>query len=286
MKMRSLLVALSLAFGTAASAQAQVSVNIGFPGVNVGINMARYPEFVRIPGLPAYYAPSVQSNFFFYDGLFWVYRSDMWYSSSWYNGPWQSVEPEYVPVYVLRIPVRYYKQPPRYFRGWRADAPPRWGQYWGNDWERQRPEWNSKDRRAAPAPAPLPTYQRQYRGDAYPRAVEQQHAIRAENYRYQPRERVTQEQFQSRGNGESRRPDAPRPAPDRSGPPAGNAEPVEPRQPSPMQQRQAPPAERTDAPRRAPEPAGRADEPGRDSRGRGGDSHGKENNNEERGRGR
>lgn len=120
----------------------------------------------------------------------------------------------------------------------------------------------------------------------YPRAVEQQHAIRAENYRYQPRERVTQEQFQSRGNGDGRRPNVLHEAPDRSGPPARNAEPIEQRQPSPMQQRQAPPAGRMEAPRRGPEPAIRADEPGRDNRGRGGDSHGGENNNEERGRGR
>jgi hypothetical protein len=42
----------------------------------------------------------------------------------------------------------------------------------------------------------LPTYQRQYSGDRYPSAVEQQHSIRSEKYRYQPREPVTQQHYQ------------------------------------------------------------------------------------------
>jgi hypothetical protein len=28
-----------------------------------------------VPGLPVYYAPSVNSNFFFYDGMYWVYAA-------------------------------------------------------------------------------------------------------------------------------------------------------------------------------------------------------------------
>ena len=287
MKMRPLIVALSLLLGTAASVHAQVSVEIGFPGVNIGINMAHYPEFVRVPGLPVYYAPRVKSNFFFYDGLYWVYRSDVWYSSSWYDGPWQLVEPEYVPLYVLRVPVRYYRLPPRHFGGWRADAPPRWGQYWGRDWERERPGWNVWDRRAVPAAAPLPTYQRQYRGDAYPRAVEQQHEIRAKNYRYQPRERVTQEQFQSRGH-DDRRPESPRQAPDRSEPPQRSSPALQQR---PMPQGEPPEQRRraVEPPARGPGPASRTDDHGRENQSRenrGEGNRGRENDNEERGRGR
>jgi hypothetical protein len=233
-KMRPLIVALSLALGTVAAAHAEVNVSINLPGPSIGITLFSYPDLVRVPGTPVYYAPGLTSNFFFYDGLFWVFRSDMWFSSSWYNGPWQTVEPDWIPLYVLRVPVRYYRQPPGYFRGWRDDAPPRWGQHWGHDWERQRAGWDVWDRRSVPAPAPLPVYQRQYRGDNYPRAVEQQHSIRAENYRYQPRERVTQEQFQHQGSHD-RRPDTQREAPDRREFPSRN--------PSSMQQRQAPQAE-------------------------------------------
>ena len=171
-------------------------VGIGYPGVNIGINFSTYPDLVRIPGYPVYYDPRVDSNYFFYDGLYWVFQSDNWYASSWYNGPWQLVAPEYVPVYVLRIPVRYYRSPPPYFRGWHADAPPRWGEHWGRDWEQRRSGWDQWDRRSTPRPAPLPSYQRRFFGDSYPRVPEVQHSIESKRYRYQPREPATQRYYQ------------------------------------------------------------------------------------------
>ncbi len=109
-----------------AGAQVSVGIGIGLPGLNIGINFPSYPQLVRVPGYPVYYAPHLKSNYFFYDGMYWVYQGDNWYASSWYNGPWGIVAPEVVPAYVLRVPVRYYRQPPVYFRGWRRDAAPRW----------------------------------------------------------------------------------------------------------------------------------------------------------------
>jgi hypothetical protein len=182
-----------------------VAVGIGYPGVNIGINFSTYPDLVRIPGYPVYYAPRVDSNYFFYDGLYWVLQGDNWYVSSWYNGPWDTVGYYDVPAYVLSVPVRYYRQPPPYFRGWHADAPPRWGDHWGRDWEQRRSGWDRWDRGSAPAPAPLPTYQRNYSGDRYPRAVEQQHTIQSEYYRYQPREPVAQQYYQPRVQQEQQR---------------------------------------------------------------------------------
>lgn len=176
-------------------AAAQVSIGIGLPGVNIGINLGSYPELVPVPGYPVYYAPRLSSNYFFYDGLYWVYDEDNWYSSSWYNGPWWLVAPEVVPVYILRVPVRYYRHPPPYFRGWRSDAPPRWGQHWGHEWEQRRSGWDRWDRASAPARAPLPVYQRQYSGDRYPR-VEQQQALHTENYRHRPRDAVVRQHYQ------------------------------------------------------------------------------------------
>jgi hypothetical protein len=199
--MRYLLVAASLLLGSLTSAQAQFSVSIATPSVNIGINMPVYPELVPVPGYPVYYAPRASANYFFYDGAYWVYAGDnSWYASSWYNGPWHLVGPEYVPLYVLRVPVRYYRVPPPYFHGWRPDAPPRWGQHWGRDWEERRRGWNHWDRSSVPRPAPLPAYQRAYAGDRYPVAPEHQHSIRAENYRYQPREEVTRQHFVQPGN--------------------------------------------------------------------------------------
>ena len=198
--MRYLLVVSSLLLGSVTSAHAQVSVSVGLPSVNIGVNVPVYPELVQVPGYPVYYAPRASTNYFFYDGAYWVYSGDNWYASSWYNGPWRPVAPDYVPLYVLRVPVRYYRSPPPYFRGWRGDAPPRWGEHWGRDWEHNRHGWDRWDRRSAPRPAPLPAYQRAYAGDRYPVAPEHQHSIRSEHYRYQPREEVTREHFVPPGN--------------------------------------------------------------------------------------
>ena len=186
--MRYVIPLLGALFLSTTPAIAQVSIGIGLPGVSIGVNFPVYPQLVRIPGYPVYYAPQVGSNFFFYDGMYWLYQGDNWYASSWYNGPWEFVGPQAVPLYVLRIPVRYYRAPPAYFRGWQRDAPPRWGDHWGNDWAQQRSGWDRWNRGSAPAPAPLPTYQRQYAGDRYPHQVEQQRNIHNENYRYQPRD--------------------------------------------------------------------------------------------------
>lgn len=186
--MRRLLVAAALALSLVPAARAQVSVSIG-------INVPAYPQLVPIPGYPVYWDPRAPANYFFYDGLFWVFVGDNWYASEWYDGPWRLVLPEYVPVYVLRVPVRYYRHPPPYFRRWPGNAPPHWGEHWGPQWERQRGGWNRWDRHAVPAPAPLPQYQRQYRGDRYPRAIEQQQSIRQNHYGYQPREPVVRQQF-------------------------------------------------------------------------------------------
>jgi hypothetical protein len=196
--MRNLLIVLSVLLLPVSAARAEVSVGIGIsvPGVSIGINMPAYPRLVRVPDYPVYYDPQADFNFFFYDGMYWVFQDDGWYVSSWYNGPWQLVEPEYVPVYVLRIPVRYYRRPPPFFRGWHADAPPRWGEHWGRDWEQRRSGWDQRDRRSTQRPAPLPSYQRRFFGDSYPRVPEVQHSIESKKYRYQPREPSTQRYYQ------------------------------------------------------------------------------------------
>jgi len=193
--MRYLIIVLWMLVWQVPAAMAQVSIGIGLPGVNIGINLPLFPDLVQVPDYPVYYAPQMNSNYFFYDGMYWVYQGDNWYASSWYNGPWGLVTREVVPLYVLRIPVRYYRDPPGYFRGWRPDAPPRWGEHWGNDWEQRRSGWDRWDRRSAPAPAPLPVYQRQYSGDRYPHA-EQQEALHRDHYRYQPREAVVRQRYQ------------------------------------------------------------------------------------------
>jgi len=243
-----LLIASSMLLCPITSAHAQIRVD-----VDIGINVPTYPELVLVPDYPVYYDPRANSNYFFYDGLYWVYQGDEWYASSWYNGPWQLTEPEYVPLFVLRVPVRYYRQPPVYFRSWSADAPPRWGEHWGRGWEERRGGWDRWDRRSAPPAAPLPVYQRQYSGERYPRATEQQHSIRSENYRYQPHEAVTQQQFERHAPPASSRTEPQRqaPVPQRSSTQEERAQPNQqrqqphPMQPQPVQQAQPSPPHQT-----------------------------------------
>jgi hypothetical protein len=178
------------------SASAQVSVNIGLPGVSIGISQPSYPDLVPVPGYPVYYDPQADSNYFFYDGMYWVYQQDNWYASTWYNGPWGLVTPEEVPLFILRVPVSYYRRPPSYFGGWAANAPPRWGDHWGNEWQTRRSGWDNWNHNAVPAPAPLPTYQRQYSGTRYPVAAQQQ-VLQTQNYKYQPKDAVVQQRYQA-----------------------------------------------------------------------------------------
>ena len=193
------LIALCLVLLSATAAPAQISIGIGLPNVSIGINIPLYPDLVPVPGYPVYYAPQVAANYFFYDGMYWIFHSDNWYASSWYNGPWGLVSPAYVPVFILRIPVRYYVRPPAYFRGWRYDAPPQWGRHWGPNWEQRRRGWDRWNRAYVPARAPLPVYQRQYKGDRYPR-FEQQQSLQRQQYRHQPRNekvrRIYQQQIE------------------------------------------------------------------------------------------
>src|SRR5665647_3374880 len=86
LKIRHVFIVLGMLLCSAASAAVQVSI---------GINLPVYPELVVVPGYPVYYAPQLQENYFFYDGMYWVYQDDNWYESSWYNGPWWLVCPLY-----------------------------------------------------------------------------------------------------------------------------------------------------------------------------------------------
>ncbi len=163
---------------------------------SIGLRLNDFPDLRVVPGYPVYYAPRLDANYFFYDGMYWVYRDDNWYSSAWYDGPWWGTSREEVPLYVLRIPVRYYRQPPEYFRGWKADAPPHWGDHWGRAWEHSRTGWDQWNHSAAPAPAPLPTYQKKYSGDRYPRQVDRQRELQEHDYRYDPRDPVVRKHYQ------------------------------------------------------------------------------------------
>src|SRR5581483_9608267 len=172
--------------GTTATAQAQVG--------RIGVDIAAFPRMVAVPGYPVYYAPDVRANYFFYDGLFWVFNVDdgYWYSSSWYNGPWVVVEPDFVPQPILVVPYRYYHVRPAYWGGWAYDRPPRWDIYWGPRWVEHHHNWNHWDRNRRWTAAPLPVFQRDYPRNRYP-APAQQVTIYKQRYNYKPRDVVVRE---------------------------------------------------------------------------------------------
>jgi hypothetical protein len=193
---KSILLSICLCLCGATPAVAEVSVAVRTPNVSIGVNVPVYPDLVRVPNYPVYYAPQMNSNYFFYDSVYWVYQDDRWYASSWYNGPWEYVDPFYVPAYVLRVPVRYYRRPPPYFHGWHADAPPHWDEHWGSQWSQRRDGWDRWQHSSHPAPAPLPSYQRHYAGDRYPNP-EVQHELRNQHYTYQPHDEYVRSRVQS-----------------------------------------------------------------------------------------
>ena len=197
-KIRIGLVVACMVLCAATYAPAQVSIGIGAPGVSIGINVPLYPQLVPVPGYPVYYAPNVNANYFFYDGMYWALQYGNWYASTWYNGPWAYVNPVAVPAFILRIPVRYYRAPPVYFRGWQPNAAPHWGQYWGHGWEQQRRGWDTWNRGNVPARAPLPYYQRSYRGNSYP-GVDRQPTIRNRYYHYQPHNTMIRRHYEGQG---------------------------------------------------------------------------------------
>ncbi|MEO8331814.1 MAG: hypothetical protein ABI479_05230, partial [Gallionella sp.] len=74
--MRNLLIVLSMLLFPVTAAHAEVNIGIGIsaPGVSIGINLPAYPRLVRVPGYPVYYDPRIEYNYFFYDGLYWVFQ--------------------------------------------------------------------------------------------------------------------------------------------------------------------------------------------------------------------
>ncbi len=171
---------------TAAWGQVSVGVEVAVPGLSLGITIPAYPSLVPIPGYPVYYAPRLGVNLFFYEGMYWLFAQDNWYYSSWYDGPWYLAQPAFVPDFILRIPILYYRRPPPYFLRWNREGPPRWGEHWGRAWQDRRRGWDRWNRAAVPPRAPLPSYQHRYPRGRYPGLGEQRN-LENRYYPFRPR---------------------------------------------------------------------------------------------------
>jgi hypothetical protein len=115
--------------------------------VDIGINLPAPPSLIVVPGTPVYYAPRAPANVFLYGHQYYAFTNGGWYVGPNWNGPWVVVEPAFVPVPVLRVPVRYYPVPPPQWRGWVRTAPPRWEAHYGRSWRESGPErdWREKE---------------------------------------------------------------------------------------------------------------------------------------------
>lgn len=117
--------------------------------VDVGINLPAPPSLIVVPGTPVYYAPRAPANVFLYGHQYYAFTNGGWYVGPNWNGPWVVVEPAFVPLPVLRVPVRYYPAPPPQWRGWARAAPPRWDAHYGRSWRESSSErdWREKEER-------------------------------------------------------------------------------------------------------------------------------------------
>ena len=171
-----------------------MSIGIGLPNVSIGINLPLFPELVPVPGYPVYYAPRLDANYFFYDGMYWVYQNDNWYASSWYNGPWGLVDPEYVPLYILRIPVRYYRQPPSIFAGGSRMRRPAGASTGAMNGSSAGADGTGGTAALLRRPPRCPSTSGSIQETGIPE-VEQQQTLRSQHYRYQPRDTVVRQHF-------------------------------------------------------------------------------------------
>jgi len=106
------------------------------PSVTIGINLPAPPSMVIVPDTPVMYAPGVAANYFFYDGRYYLFTQGGWHVARTHRGPWAVVAPAYVPLPLLRVPVRYYQTPPPQWKHARRDAPPGWNAEWGHEWKK------------------------------------------------------------------------------------------------------------------------------------------------------
>ncbi|MFH1029253.1 MAG: hypothetical protein V1791_14730 [Pseudomonadota bacterium] len=102
-----------------------VGLNIGLPWVVAPAPVYAYPdntyepvvtevapEFVLPPELGFYVAVGVPYDLFYYNNSYYVNRGNIWYNSSYYNGPWSQVYYSDIPYLFNRYPferIRHYR---------------------------------------------------------------------------------------------------------------------------------------------------------------------------------
>lgn len=88
---------------TPAAAEVNVNINVSGPPV-----IASEPvHMVMVPKTSVYFVPDPGMDIFYYQGAWWSYRGNVWYSAGAYNGPWVVVKTKRVPRAVVAMPPNY-----------------------------------------------------------------------------------------------------------------------------------------------------------------------------------
>ncbi len=95
---------------SSARAEVNVNVNLGIPLPSIVI--AEPPEFILPSSLGFYVAVGVPHDLFRVDGSYFLFRSNRWYRSPYYDGPWDEVRYRKLPKPLRRHKferIRYYR---------------------------------------------------------------------------------------------------------------------------------------------------------------------------------
>lgn len=99
------------------------------------------PFLYLIPGTYAYFVAGVDVDIFFYQGFWYRPHLGRWYRAHEYNGPWDVIVTNRVPLVLQDIPQTYRRVPPGSGRLHHDDVRNNW-----RTWERER-HWDRQDER-------------------------------------------------------------------------------------------------------------------------------------------
>lgn len=113
--MKKILICTALAVSVASQAHASnvgvsVGINVGHPApvyVAPPVTIAVPPVFVRPPQLGFFVAADVGYDMFFHGNLYYLNTGNVWYASSYYNGPWSTVHYRTVPSILKKHKIKY-----------------------------------------------------------------------------------------------------------------------------------------------------------------------------------
>jgi hypothetical protein len=111
-----------------------VGVNIGVPVAPVYVNppvmIEGAPQFVAPPQLGFYVAVGVPYDLFYFGNSYYLSRGNVWYASSYYNGPWVTIGYRDVPPGLRRHSfdrIHYYRD--GYYRRYQHQSGPEFRQF-------------------------------------------------------------------------------------------------------------------------------------------------------------